>query len=388
MPRGRRRLEAAVTALLLTLPGGSLSCALAAPAQPLEALDGPVGRMLVVGFRGTQARKGSRIQKAIREHRLGGVILFRQDVPSGASHRNIRSPDQLRRLTRSLQEAAPYRLLIAIDQEGGEVARLHPADGFQASPSAASLGEQPVARARRAAQSTAAQLADLGINWNLAPVVDLATKEGSPSIGGLGRSFGAHPEEVTPRAAEVIRAHRAEGVLTAVKHFPGHGSAAEDSHLDLPDITGSWRAEELLPYRRLLEMDLVDTVMVGHLYHRELDSTWPASLSKRVISELLRKRLGFQGPVVTDDLQMRAIRDRYALETTIRRAIRAGADILLFANNTVYQPRIAARAREAMRDLVRGGEIPPERINRSLRRIRKLSRKARGRHPRKQEDDP
>lgn len=340
----------------------------------------------MVGFRGTRVREGAPIQTALREHRIGGVILFRRDVPSGTIHRNVRSPDQLRRLTRSLQEAAPHRLLIAIDQEGGEVARLSPADGFRASPSAASLGEQPVARARRAARITAAQLADLGINWNLAPVVDLATKEGSPSIGGLGRSFGARPEEVAPRAAEVVRAHRAEGVLTAAKHFPGHGSAAEDSHLDLPDITGSWRAEELLPYRRLLEEGLVDTVMVGHLYHSGLDPKWPATLSTRVINGLLRQRLGFRGPVVTDDLQMRAIRDRYSLDTTIRRAIRAGADILLFANNTVYQPRIAARAREVIRELIRSGRIPPERINRSLRRIRKLSRKAGTRHPGQQAD--
>lgn len=373
--------------MLLALLAGSFSSALAAPSQPLEALKGPVGRMLVVGFRGTRLGEDSPIQKAIRTHRIGGVVLFREDVPTGASHRNIRSPDQLRRLTRSLEKAAPHRLLIAIDQEGGQVARLTPADGFRASPSAASLGRLPVARTRRAAQFTAEQLDELGVNWNLVPVVDLATQEDSPSIGGLGRSFGARPEEVVPRAAEVIRAHRAEGVLTAVKHFPCHGSAAEDSHLDLPDITRSWRAEELRPYRRLLEKGLVDTVMVGHLYHGELDSTWPATLSNRVINGLLRQRLGFQGPVVTDDLQMRAILDHYSLETTIRRAIRAGADILLFANNTVYQPRIAARAREVMRDLVRDGEIPPERINRSLRRIRKLSRKAGAANPQKQEHD-
>lgn len=332
-----------------------------------------IGRMLIIGFRGLNAGPDSRIVERIRRQRIGGVVLFRRDVPTGSPNRNIRSPAQVRALTRSLQDASGYPLLIAVDQEGGEIARLAPEDGFPPVPSAASLGRLPVARTREAAGITARLLADLGINWNLAPVVDLATNPESPAIAGLERSFGRRPERVTARASAVIRAHRKAGVLTALKHFPGHGSARVDSHQALPDVTATWSPRELLPYRRLLEGRLVDAVMVGHLRHRKLDPEWPASLSRGIVGGLLREELGFRGVVVTDDLQMGAIRRQSSLETTILRAIRAGADLLMFANNTVYEPEIAARAKGIIRELVREGRIRRSRIDRSYRRIQELT---------------
>ena len=347
---------------------------LPAPATANPTLEERIGRMLVVGFRGLEGDKGSAMARAIRRSHIGGVVLFDRDVPSGSEPRNIRDPQQLRRLTQNLQRASPYPLLIAVDQEGGHVNRLTRARGFGVTPSAAELGARPPSATRRAASATARQLAELGINWNLAPVVDLATNPTNPVIAGLGRSYGDRPREVLPRAAAMVRAHRQAGVRTALKHFPGHGSAEGDSHDGVVTITESWRPRELIPYRQLIGKGLAESVMVGHLNHRRLDSRWPASLSPSIIKGLLRQELGFDGVVVSDDLQMGAIREVFDLRTVIRQALRADVDLLLFANNTVYEPDIAARAAAIIRSLVETGEITEARIDRSFRRIRRFTR--------------
>ena len=341
----------------------------AASGPPLEK---QVGAMLVVGFRGTDPAPDSPIMRAVRQGYVGGVILFRKDVPTGRTGRNIASPDQLRRLTRRLQDAAPRRLLIAVDQEGGQVSRLTPQAGFPERPSATTLADQGSAATAATARRTAGLLAELGINWNLAPVVDLARNPDNPVIAGLNRSFGAGAGTVARHATAWIRAHHEAGVATAIKHFPGHGSSEGDTHSGPVDITDTWHPVELTPYRRLIHRGLADAVMIGHLRHKRLDPDWPATLSRRVISGVLRDYLGFQGAVVTDDLQMRALRERYTLRTRIRRAVVAGADLLIFANNTVYQPRIAERAAGILADLVRDGTIPRSRIHRSRERIQQL----------------
>ncbi|MEF8793713.1 glycoside hydrolase family 3 protein [Thiohalorhabdus sp.] len=337
-------------------------------------LDERIGRMLVVGFRGLEADRGSAIARTIRRHHIGGVVLFDRDVPSGRATRNIRDPQQLHRLTRNLQRAAPYPLLIAVDQEGGQVNRLSRSRGFEVAPSAADLGERPLPATRRTASATARQLAGLGINWNLAPVVDLAINPDNPVIAGLDRAFGKRPQEVVPRAAAVVRAHRDAGVSTALKHFPGHGSAWGDTHEGAVAITDSWRSRELAPYRRLIDRGLAESVMVGHLWHGRLDDRWPASLSPATVKGLLREELGFGGVVVSDDLQMAAIREKFGLRTVILQALRADVDLFMFANNTVYEPDIAARSAAIIHSLVATGAIPEARIDRSFRRIRRFTR--------------
>ena len=359
-PQGRRLL------------GGLILLGTLGPAQAGPDLAHQVGQMVMAGFRGTEVEPEQPVARAIRENHLGGVILFDRDVPSGSDTRNVRSPRQLRRLTETLRALADHRLLVAVDQEGGAVSRLTPRHGFRSEPAAAELARKGPAATRRSAAATARQLAEAGINWNLVPVVDLARNPDSPVIAGLGRSFGEAPERVIRHAAAVIRAHREAGVLTALKHFPGHGSAVGDTHAGPVDITATWSRRELIPYRALIRQDLADAVMMGHLRHRDLDPRWPASLSPAILRGLLREELGFQGVVITDDLQMGAIRREHDLRTVIRQALRAGADILLFANNTVYRPDIAARATTVMRQLVADGVVSRERIRRSYRRIRQL----------------
>jgi beta-N-acetylhexosaminidase len=366
--------DRAVRTLLSAVLMGLAATAPLAAAAELPPLEHRIGRMLVVGFRGLEAGPEAAITELIRRHHVGGVILFDRDVPTGADTRNITSPRQLRRLTLQLQQAAAYPLLIAVDQEGGRVNRLKPRHGFRIEPAAELLGGRPVRATRRAAAATAHQLAVLGVNWNLVPVVDLAINPDNSVIAGLQRTFGARSARVAPRAAAVIRAHRRAGLRTALKHFPGHGSATGDTHKGVVDITDSWQPRELRPYRMLIDRGLADSVMVGHLRHRGLDPDWPASLSPAMVAGMLREDLGFDGVVVSDDLQMRAIRDRFGLRTVIRQALRAEVDLLMFANNTVYEPDIARRAADIIRDLVASGQISEARINRSFRRIREFTR--------------
>lgn len=356
--------------LLLLIP----LCAACAQQQDDEELDRRIGQMLMTGFRGLELADSLQVSDDLREGRLGGVILFDYDVPADTSLRNIRSPEQLRALTAQLQERSPTPLFIAIDQEGGRVSRLKERYGFPSTVSAARLGTQPLDSTRFYARRTAAVLDSMGVNFNFAPVVDLEANPDNPVIGGLDRAFSADPDTVYRRARTWIRASRRRGVITALKHFPGHGSSAGDSHLGVVDVTDTWSERELAPYRRLIGQGLADAVMTAHIFNRDLDPEWPATLSREIIGGVLRDSLGFRGVVVSDDMQMGAIRQEYGLETAIRRALLAGVDLLVFANNSVYQPNITQRAHGIIRRLVEEGTVPRERIDRSWERIMALKR--------------
>lgn len=355
---------------LLLLLIGSLQ---AKPAE--DGLDLWIGQMLMVGFRGTELAPDDPFLSDIRELKLGGVVLFDYDVALKAPVRNIESPQQVRKLTRSLQSAAPLPLLIAIDQEGGRVARLKPQHGFPALPSQEELGRLDQEQiTRKHARQTGELLADLGINVNFAPVLDLFHAD-NPIIGKIGRSYGADPSDVIRHARWTIQDFHRAGILSAVKHFPGHGSSRQDSHLGLPDVTSVWSSTELKPFAALIRQGLPDMVMTAHLFNRTWDPEDPATLSKRVITLMLRESLGFQGVVVSDDMQMGAIRDTVGFKEAIRRAVDAGVDILLFGNNLNYEPDVARKAEAALRALVREGKIRPQRLKDSYQRIHRLKQK-------------
>lgn len=365
-------LRAHAVLLLISLLA---ACAQPGPAGPEGGeLDRRIGQMLMTGFRGLELADTLQVTEELREGRLGGVILFDYDVPADTALRNIRSPRQLRSLTRQLQQASPTPLFIAIDQEGGRVSRLKERYGFPSTVPAEYLGSRPVDSTRFYAGRTAGVLDSMGINFNFAPVVDLDANPDNPVIGGLQRAFSADPDSVYRRARAWIRASRRHGVITALKHFFGHGSSSGDSHLGVVDVTGTWSPEELVPYRRLIDEGLADAVMTAHIFQRDLDPRWPATLSRDIIGGVLRDSLGFGGVVVSDDMQMGAIREEYGLETAIRRSLEAGVDLLVFANNSVYQPGIARRAHRIIRGLVEEGTVSRERIDRSWERIMDLKR--------------
>ena len=337
-------------------------------------LEQMIGQMIMVGFRGYMVDEQSPVARDILEHGIGGVILFDYDVEKKAFERNIKSPQQLKELIADLQElSGEHTLLVAVDQEGGRVSRLKKNYGFRDSVSQAYLGElNDLEVTLDNALNTAQNLAELGINLNLAPVVDLNTNQDNPVIGRLDRSFSHDPLTVTMHAREVIGAHRVFNVLTALKHFPGHGSSEEDSHLGFVDVSATWDEKELVPFKQLIADHDCDMVMTAHIYNRSLDPDWPATMSAKTVNGILRKRLGFEGVVISDDMQMKAIKEHYPLELALEKTILAGVDMIIFANNMVYEEDIASRSIAIIRDLVKQGRVSEERIRQSYQRINEL----------------
>jgi beta-N-acetylhexosaminidase len=319
-----------------------------------------IGKAIVVGVRG--ADPGS---AALREDLelcaqagIGGVILFDRDLPGGGA-RNIESPAQVRELTRCLRETLGDGLLIMIDQEGGRVARLGARCGFDPGISAAGFAHLGESAQRSAAGEQAFQLASLGINVNLAPVVDLSISRDSAVITGLDRSFGSDADHVIACARVWIEAHRRAGVASCLKHFPGHGSASGDTHTGLVEITGrATRDRELAPFRALSGEPGV-LMMTGHLLEGGIDDALPASLSGAHTDGVLRRELGFDGVVVTDSIDMGAITSRWSTGEAAALAFGAGADLVLDGVNAPGPKRRcpAALISGAIADAIESGLI-------------------------------
>lgn len=342
-----------------------------APTADPQALGRKVARLLMVGFRGLTIEPDDPIAVAVGAG-LGGVILFDFDHVTG--RRNVESPAQLARLTGSLRELAPGNLIIAIDQEGGRVARLRPAAGFGETRSQAAIGATgDPALAFEWGRATGATLADAGIDLNLAPVVDVDVNPANPAIGALGRSYSSDPAVVATMAEATIHGLHEYGVRSAIKHFPGLGSAAGNTDKVEVDVTSTWSEAELAPYEALLGAGVADAVMTGHMVNDTLDPGLPASLSVATVSGLLRGQLGWRGAVITDDLGAEAIVRRYPREEAVALALEAGNDLLLFANQSIYEPDLAAELVGLLAGLVSSGRISEGRIDESIDRLDRLA---------------
>lgn len=345
-------------------------------AQENISIDEKIGQMLMVGFKGFAVSDTSHIIRDIQDYHTGGIILFDYDVPTSSANRNIESPEQVKLLNQRLQDLAGSRLFLAIDQEGGRVARLKPARNFHNHVSAQYLGELNNSDSTRFyASLMSEQLQDLGFNINFAPVVDLNTNPQNPVIGKIERSFGADPELVTRHASIFIDEFEKHGIVGVLKHFPGHGSAWNDSHVGMADVTETWDESELEPYQNLIESDRNFAIMTAHVFNENLDPDYPATLSKSVQTDLLRNLLEYDGVLFSDDMQMEAIRSFYGLETAIKQAINAGVDILVFGNNSVYDPDIVPKAVGIIKSLIESGEIQKARIDESYERIQELKKR-------------
>lgn len=336
-------------------------------------LDEKIGQMLMIGFKGFEVSDTSHIVRDIREYHLGGVILFDYDVPTGKPVRNVENPEQVEHLISQIKDLAETPLFIAVDQEGGRVARLKESRGFKPNVSAQYLGGlDNTDSTRYYAKSTAEQLQNLGFNVNFAPVVDLNINPENPVIGRVERSFSANPDLVTKHASIFLEEFARHNIIGVIKHFPGHGSAWNDSHVGMADVTETWEMSELEPYRQLIVDDYPFAVMTAHVFNENLDTDWPATLSREVQTDLLRNELGFDGVLFSDDMQMEAIRSFYGLETSIKNAITAGVDVVVFGNNSVYQPEIVPQAVQIIKEQIEKNNIPIERIDESYRRIMRL----------------
>lgn len=380
-PERRRFLKcSALAGAALIFPGLLTACATSrrAVARPAgEWLEWPLERriaqMLMLGFTGETAPEDSPVAVAIRDYGIGGVVLFDNNIDLQVTNRNITGPEQLKSLTRRLNSYADIPLLISVDQEGGIVTRLKERYGFPPSLSAGYLGNKDDLELTRShSEEMASTLREFGLTLNLAPVVDLNSNPANPIIALKERSFSADAERVAAHAAEFVKGHRSQGIATCLKHFPGHGSSRDDSHLGLVDVTAYWTRDELIPYRRLIQQGLCDMVMTAHTFNSRLDGDYLATLSGATIDGILRGELGFDGVVLSDDLNMAAIVNHYSYETAVEKAINAGVDILVVANDKLYDPYTAPRTIEMLLKMVATGRMDEKRINQSCARIMAL----------------
>ena len=310
-----------------------------------------VGQLVIAGFSGTTPDAGAR--SLVQRLRLGGVLLMGP---------NIRNPRQVRSLTAALQRASPrVPLLVAVDHEGGRVLRFRPP--VSDLPDARTVGTAGDARLAAAAGRVAGrELLAMGVNFNLAPVLDVNDNPRNPVIGR--RAFGTRPEVVARLGVAYMKAMQAEGVVASAKHFPGHGHTSEDSHRTLPVVLRSRQqleAIDLAPFRAAIRAG-ISTVMTAHVLYPSLDPRSPATLSRSVLTDLLRRDLGFHGVVITDSLGMGAISARQSPGEGAVRALLAGSDVVLVAGggDKVHAALLAA---------VRSGRIPRHRLEQSVRRV-------------------
>lgn len=319
-----------------------------------------IGQLIMVGFDGTQANET--IETHIRERFVGGIVLF---------SRNIQSPKQTAELTNQLQrlaESTAHRipLFIGIDQEGGWVIRLK--EGATVLPGNMALGATGSTElAERAGEITAVELAAVGVNLNFAPVMDVNNNPQNPVIGR--RSFGESPELVSRLGVAYIRGLQHNGVLGTAKHFPGHGDTTVDSHFDLPTVNHDRErihALELQPFRAAIDAD-VAAIMTAHIVYPAFDPDRPATLSPSVLTDVLRKELGFDGLLITDAMEMKAIDDRYRSGEAAVMAIEAGADIVMVLWTLTKQIEVF----DALLSAVKSGRISQARLDQSVERILK-----------------
>jgi beta-N-acetylhexosaminidase len=348
------------------------------PAKPtvdlptIDSLDVKIGQMILIGINNaTSLSDTASVLREIKDHKVGGIVLFEKNVsPSN-------SKDNLKKLIATLQASANIPLFITIDEEGGKVHRLKEKYGFIGMPSAAYLGKlDRVDSTMFYTARLAALMADLGINLNFAPDVDLALNKNNPVIAKIERSYSDDPAMVTKHALASIKTHHQYGVKTILKHFPGHGSSNSDTHKGMTDVTQLWKKAELEPYRNLIKTGQVDAIMTAHIINCKLDTTClPATLSKTIVNGLLRNQLNYKGVVCSDDMQMYAISKYYGTENAIRMAIEAGVDLLLFGNNVNPKDVITASQMHAIiKQLVKSGQISEDRIDGSFRRIIRLKK--------------
>jgi len=323
-----------------------------------------LGNLFVIGFHG--AGLTSEVRDLLDQLNPAGVILF---------SRNVRDPAQVATLNHDLQVFAGKKMgsgvLIGVDQEGGRVRRLK--EPFTVFPSALELAGSPAAdqSVREFAEVTAREIRLVGFNLDFTPVLDVVPRTENRTGSVIGdRAFGSDAGSVARLGRIVIEAMRSSGVIACCKHFPGHGGTPVDSHVDLPiDDRDPHTLEgyDLVPFREAFRIG-VEMTMTAHVVYPAIDPEFPATLSRNHITGSLRRRMGFNGVVITDDLDMGAVADRYSEEECGLQAFSAGADLLMFCKD----PSKALSARDTIYRAWKDGDISTDRVGQSLARIRDL----------------
>jgi len=309
-----------------------------------------ISNMIMIGFDGYKA------PKFLKTHKVAGVILFAK---------NIKNPTQLKKLTSSIKKIQP-NILIAVDQEGGKVERLKEKDGFIHTSSAKDIKEP-----KKEYTKMAKMLRKNGINLNLAPVVDVAINPNNPVIAKLKRSYSKNPKEVWRKSEIFINAMRSEGILTTLKHFPGHGSSKADSHKGFTDVSNTWNQKELIPFYKHIQNNTAQLIMSAHIFNKNLDKNYPATLSHDTNQKLLRDKMGFDGVLISDDLQMKAISKNYSFKNALELCINSGVDIVLIGN-FLDKPVKFEKIVNTIYELVLEGKISIDRLKEANNRITNL----------------
>ncbi|HKW91884.1 MAG TPA: glycoside hydrolase family 3 N-terminal domain-containing protein [Methylomirabilota bacterium] len=350
-------------------------CALITPRPAPDPARLRIADLLLVGFTGTQVAGNEEVRRLVCDVKVGGLLLFERYASSGQP-RNMLNPGQVSTLTRDLQalalRCAGRPLFIAADAEGGRVMRLSPRLGYPPTLSATEVGERnDPAFTQAEARRMGTMLREAGINWDLAPVVDVAVNPSNPAVVALGRTYSADPDRVAAHARAFVLGMHEAGVLTALKHFPGHGSSRSDSHLGFTDVTDTARLSvELEPYRVLMAAGLVDSVMTAHVFNRGLDPWDPATLSRFTVHRLLRGWLHYDGVAVSDDLLMGAIAQHYGLEEAAVMALGASVDVLLVSQNTgPIDNRAAERVVGAITRAIAEGRLSESAVTEAVKRV-------------------
>ena len=330
-------------------------------------LDYKIGQMIIVGFSGNSTRSFgyNKVLRQLKNNQISGVLLF---------GRNIKSKEELIKMNKKLIENSTLTPFISIDNEGGQIQRYN----FVQHKSAAEISSLDEYAAKEEYSKMADLLSELKINLNFAPCVDLEINQNS-IIKNKQRSYGINPEDVSKYAKIFIKEHNKKKIATSIKHFPGHGSVAGDTHKGFVDATNTFQQEELQPYYDLKNHDKLNMVMVSHIFNSNFDEKYPASLSKKTIKDFLIDEIGFDGVVISDDYDMKAIRDNYSLRDIVVNSINSGVDILLFSNNIETKDGgLPIKIRKIIKKEIKNGNIKIEDIEKAYRKIVKLKRRLNG----------
>lgn len=334
----------------------------------MKDIKSKIAKMLIIGFDTPTANESDYIYKCISELGVGGIILFDIFYNDKTKFKNIQNPQQLKELTAQLQSISENKLLIAIDQEGGKVARLKKESGFSEALSAKDIAMLELEEAKKSYSKLSSELHELGINLDFAPLVDLGLNKSSDVIYKLDRTYSDDPNEVVKYAEVFMDSLHSHKVISCLKHFPGHGSASGDSHEGFVDVTDTWSEVELEPYKKLLYK--TQMIMTAHVFNKNIDDKYPATLSYKTNTKLLRESLGYNGVIIGDDLQMGAIKEHFTNEEALKLSINSGVDLVMYCNQLGEDS--AEAVIETIYKLVIDGEIPKERIEESNKRINKL----------------
>ena len=346
-----------------------------------KELENKIGQMLMIGFRGSDLKKDSDIYRAIKEN-LGGVMILDRDIPSKTYNRNIKNPKQLKKLIQDLQKNSQTKLFISIDEEGGIISRLKSKYGFLSTITPYQMGrDSSLKTTKREADRIINQLSYLGFNINFAPTVDLHNNK-NPIIAGWKRAFSSDKDIVVKNADIFIDKSIDKKIIPIIKHFPGHGNSLADTHYKLADITNTWSEDELYTFKKIIQnrassSKSIDIIMVGHLLNKNWDEE-PVPFSEKILNNTLRKDIGYDQLIISDDFDMGAISNNYKLEEIVKKSINAGVNILLFSNNDKYigyRENLFWDIKRIIIQAVKNGEIDVDKIEYSYNKIMVVKRK-------------